>query len=64
MAYHDPGIIATSSFDGDIILWDIMTEQVIAILNATDVDFSAQYTRLYNKMSKKPAEGNMIKESK
>lgn len=56
MAYQEPGLLVTASYDGDIVLWDIPTQQVIAIVNATDIDFSGQYNKLYNKVVRKQPE--------
>ena len=53
MTYQEPNILVTSSYDGDIILWDMETQHVISVLNATDVDYSRQQYRLYSKLCSK-----------
>lgn len=63
MTYQEPDLLVTSSFDGDIILWDIHSEQVIAIVNATDIDFSAQFRRLYGKVVGKQTDIQELKET-
>lgn len=54
MSYQDPDVLITASYDGDIIVWDICTQQVIFVVNSTDTDSTtSQYFRLYSKLSPK-----------
>ena len=50
MAYQEPDVLVTASYDGDIVLWDMELEQPISILNDTDNQHNSQQYRLFSKL--------------
>lgn len=52
MAELEPDIIATASYDGDIVLWDVEIQQPLAVLNNQDRSKNGQmFNKLHRKLS-------------
>ena len=50
MAHLEPDILATASFDGAVVIWDVEIEQPLAVLNENTSCNSDQHNKLYRKL--------------
>lgn len=52
MAELEPDMIATGSYDGDVVLWDVEIQQPLAVLNSQDKSKNGQkFNKLRRKLS-------------
>ena len=50
MAHIEPDLLATASYDGSVVLWDMEIEQPIIVLNESSNCSAQQCNKLYNKL--------------
>ena len=50
MAHLEPDLLVTSSYDGDVVVWDVEIEQPLAVLNDCNSGSCHQYNKLHRKL--------------